>query len=247
VTAGSADFIREAGRRLEHVADAFLSVNTPVQLAAVDLLRRAEPLRAAVRARVAQNEAALRAWVAACGQPCSVLPRPAGWSAILALPPEGRRGARPSARGGGGVWAHPGYFYGMPASTPCVVLSLLTNPDAFFPGFGGFGPGFAPELKGSLTSCQASLQSFAPTFQRSSNTMSRICSVTVQAPRQRPPYHSPRSVQEERRHRLPGWSEQTKRTFSPNVQRIRVLQPNGSVKRQWVSVKALKAGLVTKA
>ena len=41
--------------------------------------------------------------------------------------------------------------------------------------------------------------------------------------------------------------KQTKRTFKPNVQRIRVLQPNGSVKRQWVSVKALKAGLVTKA
>ena len=39
----------------------------------------------------------------------------------------------------------------------------------------------------------------------------------------------------------------SKRTFKPNVQRIRVLQPNGSVKRQWVSVKALKAGLVTKA
>ena len=41
--------------------------------------------------------------------------------------------------------------------------------------------------------------------------------------------------------------KQTKRTFKPNVQRIRVLQPNGSIKRQWVSVKALKAGLVTKA
>ena len=134
VTAGPADFIREAGRRLEHIADAFLSVNTPVQLAAVDLLRRAEPLRAAVRARVAQNEAALRAWAAACGQPCSVLPRPAGWSAILALPP-GVAEERLLLRGvEEGVWAHPGYFYGMPASTPCVVLSLLTNPDAFSQG-----------------------------------------------------------------------------------------------------------------
>ena len=124
----------EAGRRLEHVADAFLSVNTPVQLAAVDLLRRAEPLRAAVRARVAQNEAALRAWVAACGQPCAVLPRPAGWSAILTLPP-GVAEERLLLRGvEEGVWAHPGYFYGMPAATPCVVLSLLTNPDAFSQG-----------------------------------------------------------------------------------------------------------------
>lgn len=134
VVAGPAEFVRESSRRLEHVADAFLSVNTPVQLAAADLLRRAEPLRAAVRARVAQNETALRAWVAACGQPCAVLPRPAGWSAILTLPPgvaeEGLllRGVEE------GVLAHPGYFYGMPAATPCMVLSLLTNPDAFSQG-----------------------------------------------------------------------------------------------------------------
>lgn len=39
----------------------------------------------------------------------------------------------------------------------------------------------------------------------------------------------------------------TKRTFKPNVQRMRVVQPDGSVKRVWVSVKALKAGKVQKA
>lgn len=39
----------------------------------------------------------------------------------------------------------------------------------------------------------------------------------------------------------------TKRTFKPNVQRIRVRMPNGQVKRVWVSTKAIKAGLVEKA
>lgn len=39
----------------------------------------------------------------------------------------------------------------------------------------------------------------------------------------------------------------TKRTFKPNLQRIRVLLPNGQVKRMWVSVKAIKAGKVQKA
>jgi large subunit ribosomal protein L28 len=39
----------------------------------------------------------------------------------------------------------------------------------------------------------------------------------------------------------------TKRTFRPNVQRVRVKLPNGQVKRMWVSVKALKAGKVAKA
>jgi large subunit ribosomal protein L28 len=39
----------------------------------------------------------------------------------------------------------------------------------------------------------------------------------------------------------------TKRQFKPNLQRIRVKMPNGGTKRLWVSVKAIKAGLVQKA
>jgi large subunit ribosomal protein L28 len=38
----------------------------------------------------------------------------------------------------------------------------------------------------------------------------------------------------------------TKRTFKPNLQRIRVKLPNGSIKRILVSVKAIKAGLIEK-
>ena len=36
-----------------------------------------------------------------------------------------------------GVWAHPGYFYGVSPSSPCVVLSLLTSPDLFKQGLEG--------------------------------------------------------------------------------------------------------------
>ncbi|MEM1222128.1 MAG: 50S ribosomal protein L28 [Verrucomicrobiota bacterium] len=39
----------------------------------------------------------------------------------------------------------------------------------------------------------------------------------------------------------------SKRTFSPNVQRVRVKLPSGQVKRMWVSVKAIKAGKIVKA
>ena len=39
----------------------------------------------------------------------------------------------------------------------------------------------------------------------------------------------------------------TKRRFRPNVQRVRVKLPSGQIKRMWVSVKAIKAGLVEKA
>lgn len=39
----------------------------------------------------------------------------------------------------------------------------------------------------------------------------------------------------------------TKRKFRPNLQRVRIKMANGGTKRVWVSVKALKAGLVQKA
>ena len=39
----------------------------------------------------------------------------------------------------------------------------------------------------------------------------------------------------------------TKRKFRPNLQRIRIRMANGGTKRVWVSVKAIKAGLVQKA
>ncbi|MBN2702911.1 MAG: 50S ribosomal protein L28 [Pontiellaceae bacterium] len=39
----------------------------------------------------------------------------------------------------------------------------------------------------------------------------------------------------------------TKRTFKPNLQRIRVKDENGTIKRVWVSAKAIRSGKVTKA
>ena len=39
----------------------------------------------------------------------------------------------------------------------------------------------------------------------------------------------------------------TKRTFKPNLQRVRVRLENGTVKRIWVSTKALRSGAVKKA
>jgi large subunit ribosomal protein L28 len=39
----------------------------------------------------------------------------------------------------------------------------------------------------------------------------------------------------------------TKRTFKPNLQRVRVRDENGTVKRVWVSAKAIKSGKITKA
>jgi large subunit ribosomal protein L28 len=39
----------------------------------------------------------------------------------------------------------------------------------------------------------------------------------------------------------------TKRTFKPNLQRVRIKDENGTIKRVWVSTKALRSGAVKKA
>jgi hypothetical protein len=36
-----------------------------------------------------------------------------------------------------GVWAHPGYFYGMPSNLPSVILSLLPKSTVFSEGLSG--------------------------------------------------------------------------------------------------------------
>ncbi len=42
-------------------------------------------------------------------------------------------------------------------------------------------------------------------------------------------------------------TSKTQRKFRPNLQWIKVKLPSGGTKRMWVSVKAIKAGLVQKA
>ncbi len=39
----------------------------------------------------------------------------------------------------------------------------------------------------------------------------------------------------------------TKRTFKPNLQRVRIKDENGTIKRVWVSAKAIRSGKITKA
>ena len=41
-------------------------------------------------------------------------------------------------------------------------------------------------------------------------------------------------------------TKKVRRVFKPNLQRVKVVLPNGQVRRVWVAVKAIKAGLVEK-
>ena len=137
VVAGPDAFTRAACARLEHVADAYLSVSTPAQLALPRLLRDAVPLRQAVRRRCAESEGLLRPWAA--GQGCEVLPRQAGWTAVLRLPPGVDEERLLLASVDEGAWAHPGYFYGMPSARACIVLSLLTPSGSLLRGLDCLG------------------------------------------------------------------------------------------------------------
>ncbi len=129
VVAGPEDWRKEAMARLEFVADTYLSVGTPVQLGAEEILAAAEKVRTAIGQRLAANEAAVRDWCAASAHGLELLPREAGWYAVVRLP----RGVDEEAlavdlAGRDGVLVHPGYFFDFaPEQGPHLVLSLLAR------------------------------------------------------------------------------------------------------------------------
>ncbi|MFW6051632.1 MAG: pyridoxal phosphate-dependent aminotransferase [Myxococcota bacterium] len=120
--------------RLEHIADAFLSVGTPVQLAAGALLQATEPTRAAIRQRTRRNLAALRSAVGETS-PVSVLRVEGGWYAVLRIPTTLDEEAWALALLSAGVVAQPGWLYDF-ESEAYLVVSLLTPEDVFDEGIG---------------------------------------------------------------------------------------------------------------
>jgi len=132
VVAGSPEWLQMILPKLEHHADAFLSVNAPAQAALPFLLKGSPAYRAAVRARLDANEATLRtALVRLVG--CELLPRQAGWSVVVRLPAgvDELNFALQALEEGACV--HPGHYYDF-ASGNSIVLSLLTDPKDFSAG-----------------------------------------------------------------------------------------------------------------
>jgi len=121
----------EAFRRLEFIADAYLSVSAPVQLAAPALLNGRHAFLARVRERVEANEAMLRRTVGS-----ALRRREGGWSAVVDLPPGlGDDTFVQELLETDGVLVHPGYFYDFDEDG-VVVLSLLPTPGEFGRGAG---------------------------------------------------------------------------------------------------------------
>jgi alanine-synthesizing transaminase len=132
VTAGPEDLRREALERLEIIADTYLSVGTPVQLAAPSLLARGGEIREAIQSRVASNRTALE-WLCR-NSPVSVLPAEGGWYAVLRVPATRSEEALVTELvEAHGVLVHPGFFFGFPHEA-YVVLSLLPEPDVLAEG-----------------------------------------------------------------------------------------------------------------
>ncbi len=127
---GPPDLVVEALDRLELIADTYLSVSTPVQVAARALLAAAAPVRAAILDRIRANDATLRR-MAGSSAAVSVLAADGGWSAVLRMPATGsEEDLVVDLLEHDGVVVHPGYFFDFPHEA-FLVISLLPEPETF--------------------------------------------------------------------------------------------------------------------
>ena len=123
---------REALHRLELIADTYLSVSTPAQLAARELLATRHSFQRALGERLRVNRAALERSRPA-GAPWDVLESEGGWSAVLSVPRSKGEEEWALSLLEAGVLVQPGYFYDFPSGSH-LVLSLLPPPEEFARG-----------------------------------------------------------------------------------------------------------------
>src|SRR5207247_8048800 len=83
--AGPDTLVAPALERLELVCDTYLSVSTPVQAAAFDLLSRGAVIREQIQTRIVANHAEL-ASLAGSPSACRALHTEGGWYGVLQVP-----------------------------------------------------------------------------------------------------------------------------------------------------------------
>ncbi len=133
VTSGPQEAVDHASGRLEVIADTFLSMNAPVQLAApvfLELRRSIQPiLLDRLRANLAELDRQLIAHPA-----CTRLLVEGGWYAVLRVPAiESDEDLAIRLLRHAQVSVHPGHFYDF-AADGYLVLSLITEPEVFRAG-----------------------------------------------------------------------------------------------------------------
>ena len=133
VVSGPPHWKREALARLEVIADTFLSINAPVQLAIPVLLEQRHAFQKQLTSRVRQNLKELDRQLA--GQNvCTRLAVEGGWYAIVRVP--ATRSDEELAIAllrDCGVLVHPGHFYDFP-SDGFLVVSLIAPTAGFAEG-----------------------------------------------------------------------------------------------------------------
>lgn len=132
-TTGPEEQVREALARLEVIADTYLSVNTPIQLAAPALLEYRKKIQPQLSARVSANLGELDQQLAQQKLVERLLVQ-GGWYAVLRVPAtrsdeELAIELAQEAR----VLVHPGHFYDFPTDG-YLVVSLITPEDVFRTG-----------------------------------------------------------------------------------------------------------------
>jgi alanine-synthesizing transaminase len=118
---------------LEWIADTFLSVSAPVQVALPQLLAAAATVQTQIMARTQANLASLRAAIGE-GTPCQVLNVEGGWYVVLQVPrTRSEEEWTLHLLAEKNVLVQPGFFYDF-ESEAFLVLSLLTTSATFEEG-----------------------------------------------------------------------------------------------------------------
>jgi alanine-synthesizing transaminase len=119
---------------IELIADTYLSVSTPVQIAASDLLRGGAVIRGAIHERLRRNLRRARE-IAHAHPACDVLRVEGGWAAIVRVPAtRGEELLVLELLHRERVLVHPGYFFDLPHEA-FVVVSLLPPEEVFADAF----------------------------------------------------------------------------------------------------------------
>jgi alanine-synthesizing transaminase len=118
--------------RVEVIADTFLSMNAPVQWALPAWLAGRHEIQGQIRQRVTGNLAELDRQLG-LQQTIRRLDVEGGWYAVLRIPALQPDEVTVQELLDGGVWVHPGYFFGMPESG-WLVVSMLTTTVEFSTG-----------------------------------------------------------------------------------------------------------------
>ncbi len=130
---GPSAVVEAALERLELICDTYLSVSTPVQVAAPALIAAGARVRAAILDRVRGNYAALGA-LAAPHPAIERLPADGGWSAVLRVPAtRSEEDLVIELLEQDGVMVHPGFFFDF-SHEAYLVVSLLPASAAFREG-----------------------------------------------------------------------------------------------------------------